>query len=169
MITEINFEIRQMEDRDATSVIEIFQYGIDTKNATFDLQVPTWDYWNKTHFEKCRFVMQTQDDKIIGWCALKPTSDRECFKGVAEVSIYLHKDFLNRGLGKLLLRKLILSSEENGFWTLQSGIFPENIGSIKLHEGLNFRQVGIRQKIAQMDGIWRDIVLMERRSDVVGF
>lgn len=167
-MTETNFEIRPMENKDADRVLEIFQHGIDTKNATFDTEVPTWEYWDETHIKSCRFVMQTQNDQVIGWCALKPTSERICFEGVAEISIYLHKDYQNRGLGKLLLRKLILTSEENGFWTLQSGIFPENIGSIKLHEGQNFRQVGIRKRIAEMNGVWRDIVLMERRSTVVG-
>ena len=97
--------------------------------------------------------------------AIQPISARECYKGVAEVSIYLSNEVQGKGLGKVMLQKLILDSEENGFWMLQSGIFPENIASIKLHEQFGFRKVGFREKIAEMNGVWRDVVLMERRSN----
>ena len=163
----MNYEIRKMQPEDSNDVLDIFQQGINGRNATFDKEIPTWEYWDKSHFAVSRFVLLNEDEKVVGWCALKPTSDRECFKGVAEISIYLDNEFQSRGLGKLLLKKLILDSEENGFWTLQAGIFPENAASISLHQSLGFRKVGVREKIAEMHGVWRDIVLLERRSTVI--
>jgi len=160
----MNYEIRIMQPEDANRVLEIFQQGINGRNATFDKEIPNWEKWDKEHFPVSRFVMENENEKVIGWCALAPVSNRECFKGVAEISIYLDNEFHNRGLGKILLKKLILDSEENGFWTLQAGIFPENTASISIHQSLGFRKIGIREKIAEMNGVWRDIVLLERRS-----
>lgn len=162
----MNYEIRIMQTEDAEDVFRIFQQGIDGKNATFDTTIPTWEDWDEHHFPQCRFVMLNELDNVIGWCALTPFSGRKCFEGVAEISIYLDREFQNRGLGRLLMKKLILDSEEKGFWTLQAGIFPENQASISLHQSLGFRKVGVREKIAEMNGIWRDIVLLERRSDI---
>lgn len=164
----MNYEIRNLQPEDATRVLEIFQQGIDGKNATFDKETPNWEKWDKAHFPVCRFVMENENEKIVGWCALQPISNRECFKGVAEISIYLDTEYHHRGLGKMLLKKLIIASEENGFWTLQSGIFPENQASISIHQSLGFRKVGIRERLAQMDGVWRDVVLLERRSSISG-
>lgn len=163
----MNYEIREMQPEDGSSVLDIFRQGIESGNATFETDVPTWEAWDIKHMNVCRFVLVTENDEIAGWCALKPISSRECFSGVAEVSIYLDYRFQGKGLGSILLQKLILDSEEHGFWMLQSGIFPDNISSIKIHEKLGFRTVGTREKIAQMNGTWRDIVLMERRSRVV--
>lgn len=164
----MNYIIREMLDSDAEKVLEIFQQGIDGKNATFDQKIPTWESWNADHKQECRFVLENEDETVIGWCALLPVSNRECFKGVAEVSIYIDENYRSRGLGKILIRKLILDSEQNGFWTLQAGIFPENKASISLFQSLGFRLVGTREKISKLDSIWRDVSLLERRSQEVG-
>lgn len=160
----MNYEIREMMPSDGTSVLEIFGEGILQGNATFDTQIPEWEAWDSNHFPNCRWVLLDEMQQVVGWAALKPVSSRACFRGVAEVSIYLSASAQGKGLGKMMLQKLILDSEANGFWTLQSGIFPENIASIKVHESLGFKTVGRREKIAQLNGIWRDIILLERRS-----
>lgn len=164
----MNFEIRQMQAEDAQAVLQIFQEGIDSQNATFDKEIPTWEAWDTKHFNLCRWILEDENKKIAGWAAIQPISNRDCFKGVAEVSIYLTKNAQGKGLGKVLLQKLILDSEDKNFWTLQSGIFPENQASIHVHEQLGFRLVGRREKLAQMQGKWRDIVLLERRSTKIG-
>lgn len=164
----MNYEIREMQPSDGEKVIEIFQEGIDGGNATFEQNVPTWEAWDNKFFKICRFVLEDENENIVGWAALQPISNRDCFKGVAEVSIYLKNEFQGKGLGKMLLRKLILDSEEHEFWTLQSGIFPENEASINVHLNLGFRKVGTRERIGQMNGVWRDVILLERRSAVVG-
>lgn len=160
-----NYQIREMYPEDGASVLKIFEEGITTENATFDKEIPSWEIWDANHIKECRQVLIDENKQVVGWAALKPISNRECFRGVAEVSIYLTVSVQGKGFGKIMLRKLISESEEKGFWMLQSGIFPENIASVKLHENLGFRIVGRREKIAQMNGIWRDIILMERRSD----
>lgn len=164
----MNYEIREMQPCDGEKVIEIFQEGIDGGNATFEQNVPTWEAWDNKFFKICRYVLEDENENIVGWAALQPISNRDCFKGVAEVSIYLKNEFQGKGLGKMLLRKLILDSEEHEFWTLQSGIFPENEASINVHLNLGFRKVGTRERVGQMNGVWRDVILLERRSAVVG-
>ena len=163
----MNYEIRRMKSADSHSVISIFKQGIDGGNATFDKDAPNWENWDVGFFHNCRWVVEDENENVVGWAALKPVSNRECFKGVAEVSIYLDNSVQGRGLGSVLMKKLILDSEEQGFWTLQSGIFPENEASIAIHSKLGFRIVGTREKLAEMDGRWRAIVLMERRSAVI--
>lgn len=157
-----------MENADAEGVLAIFQQGIDGQNATFDQEVPTWEKWNESHFSHSRFVITNENDEIVGWCALKPISDRNCFRGVAEVSIYLDQNYQSKGLGKILIRKLILDSEEHDFWTLQAGIFPENKASVSLFQSSGFRIVGTRERISKMNGKWRDVLLLEKRSREVG-
>lgn len=164
----MNYEIRPMQTGDADKVLEIFQQGINGGNATFDKVAPTWEAWDTKHFNLCRFVLEDENDQVVGWCALQPVSNRDCFKGVAEVSIYLDGSVQGKGLGTILLKKLILDSEEHDFWTLQAGIFPENKVSIAIHQKQGFRTVGTREKIGEMNGQWRDIVLLERRSKSVG-
>ena len=164
----MNYEIREMLPHDGEKVLEIFQQGIDGGNATFDPTVPTWQSWDQKYFNICRFVLEDENEGIVGWAALQPISNRDCFKGVAEVSIYLANSVQGKGLGSMLLKKLILDSEEHEFWTLQAGIFPENEASIYVHKKLGFQEVGRREKIAQMNGVWRDIILLERRSKTVG-
>ena len=164
----MNYEIRAMLPDDGQKVIEIFEEGIAGGNATFDATAPTWNVCDQKFFNVCRFVLEDTDENVVGWAALQPISNRDCFKGVAEVSIYLKNEVQGKGLGSMLLRKLISDSEEHNFWTLQAGIFPENDASIYVHEKWGFQLVGKREKIGQMNGIWRDIILLERRSKVVG-
>lgn len=159
--------MRPMLPTDGKSVLEIYKQGIETGNATFDKDAPTWESWDMNFFRNCRWIIEDDKEKILGWAALKPVSNRDCFRGVAEVSIYIETEFHRKGLGSVLMKKLILDSEENGFWTLQSGIFPENTASISIHQKHGFRIVGKREKLAEMNGVWRDIILMERRSLVL--
>ena len=164
----MNYEIRLMQPDDAAKVLEIFQQGINGGNATFDKVAPTWESWDTKHFNMCRFVLEDENNNVVGWCALQPVSNRDCFKGVAEVSIYLDGSVQGKGLGTILMKKLILDSEEHEFWTLQAGIFPENEVSIAIHQKQGFKTVGRREKIGEMVGQWRDIILLERRSKIVG-
>ena len=164
----MNYEIRVMQPEDAAKIIDIYQEGIDGGNATYEKTAPNWEAWDSKYLKVCRFVLENEANETVGWCALLPVSDRACFKGVAEVSIYLDSSVQGKGLGKLLLKKLILDSEEQGFWTLQAGIFPENEASIAIHRKLGFRVVGRRERLGQLNGAWRDVVLLERRSAVVG-
>ncbi len=165
----MNYEIREMQPEDGQAVLDIFQQGIDGGNATFDQSVPVWENWDANYLNHCRFVIEDETNRVVGWCALLPVSNRNCFRGVAEVSIYLDNAVQGKGLGKMLLKKLVLASEENGFWTLQAGIFPENEASIAVHKKQGFQVVGTRRKIGEMNGTWRDIVLLERRSERIGF
>ena len=144
-------------------VLEIYKLGIETKNATFNTSVPTWDEWDKGHLQHSRFYVEI-DKRIAGWIALSPVSSRCSYSGVAEVSVYIHPDFFGLGIASELMKVLIYESENNGIWTLQSSVFPENEASLKLHEKFGFRKVGYREKISKMDGIWRDTILLERRS-----
>lgn len=163
----MNYEIREMLPKDEPRVLEIFQQGIDSKVATFDTEVPNAEVWNTSFINDCRWVLENEASEVIGWCALKPVSKRECFKGVAEVSIYFDAQYIGKGLGTLLLRKLIIDSENHGFWTLQSNIFPENEASIKFHLKNGFRTVGIREKVGKLHNQWKDLVMLERRSETV--
>lgn len=160
----MNYEIREMQPEDESRVLDIFQQGIDSGIATFDTILPPKEVWETSFINDCRWVLEDENHEVIGWCALKPVSKRECFSGVAEVSIYLDKRFLNKGLGNILMKKLIVDSENQGFWTLQSNIFPENESSIKFHLKNGFRQVGIREKVGKLQGEWKDLVMLERRS-----
>ncbi len=164
----MNYEIRVMQQEDGPKVLEIFQQGINGGNATFEKEAPTWEAWDSKYLNICRFVLENENNEVVGWCALLPVSDRDCFRGVAEVSIYLDSSVQGKGLGKLLLKKLILDSEDNGFWTLQAGIFPENVPSIAVHKKENFRVVGNRERLGELNGVWRDVIFLERRSRTVG-
>ncbi len=155
--------ISSLETKHQQEVLKIYKLGIETKNATFNTVVPTWEDWDKSHLQHCRLVIET-DDKIVGWIALSPVSSRCNYSGVAEVSVYIHPDFNGLGLASKLMEAMIEQSENNGIWTLQCSVFPENEASIKLHEKFRFRKVGYREKISKMDGIWRDTILLERRS-----
>ena len=164
----MDYKIDEMTRLDWTQVSQIYSEGIKTGIATFQTQVPTWEDWNKGHISSCRVVLR-RENKVLGWGALSPTSSRCVYEGVAEVSIYIGENYRGKGLGKVLLEELIKQSEEMGFWTLQSGIIRENTGSIKLHLKCRFRELGIREKIAKTeDGKWLDVVLMERRSKIIG-
>lgn len=164
----MDYKIDTMKNADWNQVAEIYLEGINTKKATFQTEVPTFEEWDNGHIESCRLVARTEDMKILGWVALSKTSSRCVYMGVAEVSIYIGEKFKGIGIGKALLKKVIEESEENGFWTLQSGIIIENEASIELHKKCGFRIVGTREKIAKMDNeTWHDVVFMERRSDLI--
>ena len=159
--------IDTMRPQDWEQVREIYIEGLETRNASFELEPPSWEEWDRRHHQECRLVYR-EGDRVLGWGALSPTSARRVYRGVAEVSIYIGKGQLRKGLGRKLLRALVECSEEKGFWTLQGGIFPENVASIKLHEECGFRLVGRREKVGQHFGVWRDTVILERRSKKVG-
>jgi phosphinothricin acetyltransferase len=163
----MNILLRPMTENDWPSVAEIYKQGIETGNATFEKDIPTWEKWNAGHLPDCRIVA-TIDDSVIAWAALTPVSGRCVYAGVGEVSVYVSNKYQGLKIGTKILEKLISESEESGVWTLQAGIFPENKASIKIHENLGFRLVGFREKIGKMDGIWRDTILLERRSKIIG-
>jgi L-amino acid N-acyltransferase YncA len=160
-------EIRKIEERDYVFVGEIYRQGFETGVATFQNEVPSWEDWDKSHLPVCRFAA-FEGEKMTGWAALTPVSGRCVYAGVAEVSVYIGDHFRGNGIGALLLNHLIKESEKEGFWTLQSGIFPENKGSIRLHEKCGFRQIGYREKIGKKDGAWKDNIILEKRSKTVG-
>ncbi|MFS8082215.1 MAG: N-acetyltransferase family protein [Ginsengibacter sp.] len=162
-----NYLLRTMQEGDWAFVSEIYKQGIDTENATFQQEVPTWAQWDNGHLLKCR-IIAIAENVIVGWAALLPVSSRFVYSGVAEVSVYVSAQHRGQGIGKKLLERLIKESEANNIWTLQAGIFPENIASISLHEKLGFRKVGFREKIGKMKNTWRDLYFYERRSEIVG-
>lgn len=161
MLAEIT--IRKMTKEDWPQVRKIYAEGIETGVATFETEVPEWDAWDAAHILSCRLVAH-DEDQIVGWAALSPTSKREAYQGVAEASVYVASSSQRKGVGKKLLAALIHESEKEGFWTLQARIFPENVGSIALVNLCGFREVGVREKIGKHQGAWRDVVLLERRS-----
>jgi len=160
------FSIRAMHSTDWDSVKTIYEAGIRTKNATFETSAGPWEKWDKDHLSEPRLVAET-DAGILGWAALSPVSGRCVYGGVADVSVYIAPEGRGKGIGTALMEKLVEESERLNIWTLQAGIFPENRASIKLHIKSGFRVVGTREKIGKMDGTWRDILLMERRSKIV--
>ncbi|MCE1253309.1 MAG: N-acetyltransferase family protein [Anaerolineae bacterium] len=164
----MNFSISPMQPADWESVCDIYLQGISGGNATFETGAPTWETWDHSHLKNCRFVARHKDESILGWAALSPVSSRCVYAGVAEVSVYVSTLAQRQGVGRALLSELIKASEENGIWTLQAGILAENQASIELHAGLGFRLVGKRERIGQLAGVWRDTVLMERRSPTIG-
>ncbi len=159
--------IEPMRDRHAAQVIEIYRLGIDTGDATFETEPPGWDRFTATRSPGHRFVAADPDDRVLGWVACSPVSDRCAYAGVVEHSVYVHPDARGRGIGKALLCRLIDSTEAAGIWTVQSGIFPENHASLALHASSGFTVVGTRRRIGRHHGRWRDVVLVERRSPVV--
>jgi len=149
------------------AVKAIYEDGLATGQASFQTSAPTWEEWDKAHLTHSRLIA-IDSETIAGWAALTPVSGRCVYAGVAEVSVYIAARYRGQGVGKMLLSNLIEESEAGGIWTLQAGIFPENTASIRLHDALGFRQVGRRERIGQHYGVWRDTVLLERRSAKVG-
>lgn len=149
------------------AIKKIYEEGIATRNATFQTSAPSWEDWDGSHVEKCRLVA-TENGTVLGWAALAAVSGRCVYAGVAEVSVYVAEKARGKHVGSALLKALIVESEKQGFWTLQSGIFPENKQSIAIHEKNGFRIMGYRERIGKMDNVWRDNILLERRSQVIG-
>lgn len=164
----MDYTIEKMKKSDWDEVSQIYLEGINTGIATFQNSVPTFEAWDNGHIEACRLVAKS-NGKVLGFITLSATSSRCVYSGVAEVSVYVGENYRGLGIGHALMIDMIKLSEENNFWTLQSGIIKENVASIELHKGCGFREIGIREKIAKMDnGIWHDTVLMEHRSKLVG-
>lgn len=159
--------IEEMKQESWPLVQRIYNAGIATGHATFQTEAPEWEAWDQAHRKDCRLIAII-DDQIVGWAALSNVSGRCVYAGVAEVSIYIDETFRRRGVGSKLMAQLIAESEHCGIWTLQAGIFPENKGSIALHLKHGFRVLGVRERIGKMNNNWRDTVLLERRSNVVG-
>ena len=148
-------------------IAEIYRQGLETGNATFETNVPSWEDWDKGKLKHSRLVA-TLDNTVVGWAALSAVSDRCVYGGVAEVSIYISNDHQGKGIGKALILKLIEESESNGIWTLQSGMFPENEATVALHKSAGFRMIGHREKVGKLGNTWRDTIMMERRSKTIG-
>ncbi|MBC5991996.1 N-acetyltransferase [Pontibacter sp. SD6] len=151
----------------AGAVLQIYKEGLETGEATFNTEVPTWEQWDSSHHQHSRFVALA-GNIVAGWVALSPVSARYCYRGVAEFSIYIAAAYRGMGIGDQLMQKVIPESEANGIWTLHSSTFPENRASIKLQKKHGFREIGYREKIAELNGVWRNTVLLERRSMAVG-
>ena len=158
---------RTMTAEDWNTVAAIYKQGIETGHATFQQEVPTWEEWNEAHLKQCRIVTLI-NETIVGWAALTKVSGRCVYAGVGEVSMYVATNYQGKKIGEQLLHTLVNESEKVNLWTLQSGIFPENGASIKIHERAGFRQVGYRENIGKMNGVWRSTLLFERRSKKVG-
>jgi L-amino acid N-acyltransferase YncA len=155
-----------MQREDWPEVVRIFGQGIATGDASFETEPPAPEEWDRSHLREHRFVARW-DDRVIGWAAVSPVSERCVYGGVVEVSVYVDEQARGQGVGRLLLERLIASTEKAGIWTIQAGIFPENEASVRLHENMGFRYVGTREALGKMNGVWRDVLLFERRSKTV--
>jgi L-amino acid N-acyltransferase YncA len=151
---------------DWNAVRAIYQEGIDTGLATFETAVPTWETWHAGHLANNRLVAR-RAGQAIGWAALSPVSSRCVYQGVAEDSVYVAATARGQGVGKALLQALVTASEQDNIWTLQASLFPENSASLALHRVCGFRVVGRRERIAQLHGVWRDTLFLERRSPMI--
>lgn len=159
--------ISALEPSDWKAASSIYAEGIASGNATFETEPPSWERWDAVHLAAGRLIAR-DGPRIVGWAALSPVSGRRVYAGVAEVSIYVEAAARGLGVGRALLDAVIAESERAGIWTLQSGTFPENAASLALQRSRGFREVGRRERVGQMNGIWRDVILMERRSAVAG-
>ncbi|TQL96551.1 phosphinothricin acetyltransferase [Actinoallomurus bryophytorum] len=160
--------IRPMREADAGRVLAIYQAGIDGGQASFETEVPTWEEFDRAKLPLHRHVAESDTGDLLGWVAAIPTSSRCAYAGVVEHSVYVDPAAHGRGIGGALLHALIGSTESAGIWTVQSGVFPENTASLRLHERAGFRVVGTRKRVGRHHGSWRDVVLIERRSTVAG-
>jgi L-amino acid N-acyltransferase YncA len=161
------YVIVAMQRSDWEQVRAVYLEGIHTGDATFETNAPPWEQWNAAHMRQPRLVARC-GEAVLGWAALSPVSSRCVYAGVAEVSIYVRQDSRGQGIGRALLERLVAESEQEGIWTLQAGVLPENTASLRLHRSLGFREVGRRERLGKMKGAWRDVVLLERRSSVAG-
>jgi L-amino acid N-acyltransferase YncA len=163
----VDVTIETMGDNDWERVRAIYLEGLATGQASFETEAPSWEQWDQAHSRHSRLVAR-ESGRVVAWAALSPVSGRRCYAGVAEVSIYVSTAYLGQGIGKRLLSELVASSERHGIWTLYSSTFPENKASLRVQSACGFRIVGRRERIAQHHGVWRDTVITERRSRVVG-
>lgn len=148
-------------------IAAIYKQGIDTGMATFETSVPSWESWSENKLQHSRFIA-LENNQALGWAALSKVSSRCVYEGVAEVSIYISENHRGKGVGKILMEHLIKDSETHGIWTLQSGMFPENEATVALHKVFGFRLIGYREKIGKLGDVWKDSLIMERRSKIVG-
>ena len=162
------FRIDPMTPDDWPHVCAIYLDGIATGHATVETEAPSWEAWDRAHVAEPRLVARDADGSVLGWVAVTPVSGRCVYAGVADLSVYVSAGARGRGVGRALLVALIESSERAGIWTLQAGIFPENASSLALHRACGFRDVGRRERIGKMHGVWRDVLLLERRSGSAG-
>jgi L-amino acid N-acyltransferase YncA len=163
-----SFRIETMRPEDWTAVRAVYLEGIATGNATFETEAPPWVNWDAAHAAEPRLVARDGVGAVLGWAALTPVSGRCVYAGVGDLSVYVSEAARGRGVGRALLQALVSESERAGIWTLQAGIFPENEASLALHKSCGFREVGRRERIGKMNGVWRDVILMERRSGTAG-
>jgi L-amino acid N-acyltransferase YncA len=163
----MSFPIDRMQPANWEEVCEIYLQGIAGGQATFETDAPSWENWDANHLGFARLLAR-EDGEIIGWAALSPVSSRRAYAGVAETSVYVASDRRGTGVGRQLLEALISESEQNGIWTLQAVMFPENTASVALHRACGFREVGQRERISKLNGVWRDTILLERRSTRIG-
>jgi L-amino acid N-acyltransferase YncA len=147
-------------------VARVFEEGIATRNATFETEIPTWEAWDSSHLPDHRFVA-LRDGEVVGWVAVSAVSSRCVYEGYVENSVYVAQSARGQGVGRSLLEALIASTESAGIWTIQAGMFPENEGSIRLHRALGFETVGTHRRLGKLDGVWRDVLMLERRSDTI--
>lgn len=157
--------VRDLRPEDWPAVRAIYEDGIRS-GATFEIRAPSWEAWDAAHPD-LRLVAE-RDGAVVGWAALSPYSPRYCYRGVGDVSVYIGESARGAGVGRLLLEALVDRSEQAGYWTLNAGVFPENEVSLRLHQACGFRVIGVRERLAEKDGVWRDAVWLERRSQVVG-
>jgi len=158
--------VRDLRPEDWPTVRAIYEDGIRSGNATFETETPSWEAWDAAHTE-LRLVAE-RDGAVVGWAALSSYSSRCCYRGVGEVSVYVGEAARGAGVGRLLLEELVQRSEHEGYWTLTAGVFPENEASLHLHRACGFREIGVHERLGELDGVWRDVVWLERRSTVVG-
>jgi L-amino acid N-acyltransferase YncA len=162
----VRAELRQLEANDWPAVREIYRQGIRSGLATFEVEAPSWEDWDVAHHAEHRLVAE-MGDRVVGWAALAPVSTRRVYAGAAEDSVYVANDAQGQGVGGALLSALVAGAEAAGIWTIEAGIFPENGASIAVHQRCGFRIVGVREKLGRRDGLWRDVLLLERRSALV--
>jgi L-amino acid N-acyltransferase YncA len=166
---EVLISIKSLNSAHWESVRTIYLEGIATGLATFETEAPTWEEWDARHLPFARLIATAEaDEALLGWAALSPVSIRRVYFGVAEVSVYVAANVRGQGVGRVLLQGLVDESEANGIWSLQASIFPENLASLRVHESCGFRVVGVRERIAKLNGLWRDTVILERRSKLTG-
>jgi len=163
----MTLQIDPMLSSDWPAVREIYLQGIASRQATFETEAPSWEAWDASHLSFARLVGR-KDEIVIGWAALSPVSSRKAYAGVSEVSVYVAQSDRGMGLGRQLLEALSAESEANGIWSLQAVMFPENAASVALHRRCGFREVGRRERIGKLDAVWRDTILLERRSRIIG-